>query len=168
MIRWVFLNTGFCLRCFGKRTVSHDHPLFWGCETKPCPVCSVPAPEAKKRCAHAEYWEEAFTIAMDEVGLWSLVERMTPAQRYEIGESLQTSGECKDMSFYTPPPSDRYNAIEREWKEKYQRLEREMEAERRGAETAIRRAYRLYHDTQVSIDKDGSVYRHGGRTERIA
>lgn len=51
---------------------------------------------------HAEYWQEAFELALDAEGLWHLVEQMTPEQRANIGGALCTSAECQSMAFYTP------------------------------------------------------------------
>lgn len=117
---------------------------------------------------HTEYWREAFMVSMEEAGCWELFKQMTPEQVLDVAGGLEGCHDNYGMAFYSPPSSDRYNEIEREWKAKYERLEREMEAERGGAEKAIRRAYRLFSDTPVTIDKDGSVFRHGGRTTQIA
>lgn len=114
-----------------------------------------------------EYWQEAFEIALDEMGLFSLVESMTEDQRKEMGEALAGSHENYGMAFYSPPPSDRYNQIERDWKAKYDRLQKEFDAYRGDAETAVKKALRQYSDAQVSIGKHGEVLRHGGRTEVI-
>lgn len=39
-----------------------------------------------------EYWQEAFEIALDEMGLFSVVEAMTKEQRAEIGKALEGFG----------------------------------------------------------------------------
>ena len=115
----------------------------------------------------AAYWQEAFEVALDEMGLFHLVEKMTPDQRAEIGDALNGSHECYGMAHYSPPPSDRINEIEREYKAKLKAAEADAERYREGAEKAIKKALRQYSDTQVSITPDGEVYRHGGRTEQI-
>jgi hypothetical protein len=71
------------------------------------------------------------------------------------------------MAFYSPPASDRLDAIESEWRAKYNRLAAEFEKYQNNAETAVKRALRQYSDTQVSIGEYGEVFRHGGRTEQI-
>lgn len=115
-----------------------------------------------------EYWQEAFEIALDEMGLFSVVEAMTKEQRAEIGKALQVSHEHYGMAHYSPPASDRMNSIEREWKAKYVRLGVEFEAYRNASEKAVKRILRVHRDDPVSIDNHGDVYRHGGRTEQIA
>lgn len=115
-----------------------------------------------------DYWQETFEISMEEAGCGELLAQITSEQRREIAAGIEGSHDNYGMAFYSPPSSDRYNEIEREWKAKYQRLEREMEQEREGAEKAIRRAYRLYPDRSVTITKDGEVFAHGGRTTQIA
>lgn len=114
-----------------------------------------------------EYWQEALEIALDEMGLFHIVEALTTEQRKEIGEALSGSHENYGMAFYSPPASDRYNEINREWKAKYDALKAEFESYRGDAETAVKKALRQYSDTQVSIGKHGEVLRHGGRTEVI-
>ncbi|MHC1549429.1 hypothetical protein [Phyllobacterium sp. K27] len=114
-----------------------------------------------------DYWKEAFEVALDEMGLFHIVEAMTSEQRAELGDALATSHECYGMAFYSPPPSDRLNEIEREWKAKFDRLQKEFEAYQGDAETAVKKALRQYSDAQVSIGKHGEVLRHGGRTEII-
>jgi hypothetical protein len=54
------------------------------------------------RDPHAEYWQEAFECALDGEGLFSLVEQMTPDQRYAIGQSLRISSECQGLAFHIP------------------------------------------------------------------
>lgn len=115
----------------------------------------------------AEYWQEAVEIALDEMGLYHIVETMTAEQRAEIGQALAVSHECYGMAFYSPPPSDRLNQIDRENKAKLDALQDEFDRYRANAETAVRKALRQYSDTSVSIGEYGEVFRHGGRTEQI-
>jgi hypothetical protein len=114
-----------------------------------------------------DYWQEAFEIALDEMGLFHIIESMTPEQRKEIGQALAVSHECYGMAFYSPPASDRLNEIEREHKAKFDALQREFDAYRNNAETAVKKALGQYSDAQVSIGEYGEVLRHGGRTEVI-
>ena len=71
------------------------------------------------------------------------------------------------MAFYSPPASDRYAQIEREWKARLDAKQAELDAYRDNAETAIKKALRQRSDAQVTIGKYGEVLRHGGRTEVI-
>lgn len=112
--------------------------------------------------AQTEYWKECVSIAADECGV-----TLTPEQLSYIASSVESGHEHYGMSFYSPPSSDRYDQIEREWKQKYQALQNELDQYRTNAETAVRKALNQFHDTSVSIGKHGEVYRHGGRTERI-
>lgn len=115
----------------------------------------------------AEYYEEAFMIAMEEAGCWHLVERMTKEQRAEVGAGIAGSVEHEGLAFYTPPASDRYRQIEREWQAKYNRLANEYERYQDSAEKHVKRILRVWPDVSISIDSDG-IYRHDGRTEQIA
>lgn len=116
----------------------------------------------------ASYWDEAVAIAFEEADAWSAYAGLTKEQQTEIAESLQGSHENYGMAHYSPPSSDRLNVIEAEWKAKYAALEREFEAYRGGAEKAVGRALRQHSDANISITKDGDVFRHGGRTEQLA
>ena len=71
------------------------------------------------------------------------------------------------MAFYSPPASDRLSDIEREWKAKNAALQREFDAYRGNAETAVRKALKQYDDANVSIGEHGEVFKHGGRTVQI-
>lgn len=117
--------------------------------------------------AHIDYWSEAASCAFDEAGAFPAWDGLTSDQKTQIAEGLAGAHECHGMSFYQPPPSDRLADIERDLKAKYAALEREFEAYRGNAETAVKQALRQYSDAQVSIGRDGEVLRHGGRTERI-
>lgn len=115
----------------------------------------------------AAYWQQAFEVALDEMGLDHLLAAMTAEQRAEMGEALNGSHECYSMAYYSPPASDRISEIERELKAKLKAAEADAERYRDGAEKAIKRALRQYSDAQVTITPDGEVFRHGGRTEQI-
>lgn len=115
----------------------------------------------------ADYYQEAFEEALHAEGLSELLNLMTTVQRANIGSALAISVECASMAFYTPPASDRYAEIERDWKAKLARLQTEFDRYRDGSESAMRRALRTHYDTNLSITEEGEVYRHDGRTERI-
>lgn len=109
-----------------------------------------------------EYWIECVSLGADECGA-----TLTKEQIECIAGSVQGGHENYGMAFYAPPASDRYNQIEREWKAKYDALERAFEAYRDNAEKAVKKALRQYSDTQVIIGEHGEVFRHDGRTEQI-
>lgn len=109
-----------------------------------------------------DFWVECASEALDMAGVTA-----TDEQIKEIAATVQGAHENYGMAFYSPPSSDRLSSIDREWKEKYSALEREFERYRGGAEKAVRVALRQRHDDSVSITADGSVFRHGGRTEQI-
>lgn len=116
----------------------------------------------------ADYYQESFEIAMDEVGCWHLVEQMTAEQRSEIGKSLAVSVENESLAIHRPSSGDRIAQIEREWQQRLEDERDRTEAARKGAETALRRVLRVHRDDPISFTDAGEVYRHGGRTERIA
>lgn len=116
------------------------------------------------RDAYKDYWSEAVGQALCEMGKYDL---FTSAEIDELGEALAISAEHQSMAFYSPPPSDRLNEIDRDWKVKYDALKAEYESYQGNAETAVRKALGQYSDTQVSIGEYGEVFRHGGRTEQI-
>lgn len=115
-----------------------------------------------------EYWQEAAETSLDEMDLFHLVQAMTAEQRAKLGEDLARSHENYGMAFYSPPPSDRISAVEREYKARIAAIEAEAEHYRRMAERAMARVLRQPRDAMISITKDGEVLRHDGRTERIA
>jgi hypothetical protein len=111
-----------------------------------------------------DFWEEVIGEAAD-IGGFSL----TPEQIKALAEGAMGAHENYGMAFYSPPASDGYARIEREWEAKYKRLEAEFERYRNGAETAIKRALpgRTYHDSLVSIEENGDVRLIDGRMDRI-
>lgn len=114
------------------------------------------------------YWQESVEIAFDEIGKWDLIESLTDDERKQIGEALAGSYENYGLAHYTPPASDRFAAMEREWQQRVEDERDRTEAARRGAEKAVRRALRLMPSTNISVTDDGEVYRYDGRVERIA
>ena len=109
-----------------------------------------------------DFWRECVEIAADECEL-----TLTPVQLDYLADSLEGAHENYGMAFYSPPSSDRYSQIEREWKAKYEALQREFDSYCDNAETAIKKALRQHSDANVTIGKHGEVLRHGGRTEQI-
>lgn len=109
-----------------------------------------------------EFWIEVAAEAIEAAGVVA-----TEDQIKEIAATVQCAHENYGMAFYSPPSSDRVSSIEREWKAKLDALQREFDSYRGGAEKAVRVALRQRHDEAVSIHSDGSVFRHGGRTEQI-
>lgn len=110
-----------------------------------------------------EYWEECVSLgaeACDDL-------KLSPNEVTSIAESVKGGHENYGMAFYSPPSSDRINSVEREWKEKYDALQREFDAYRGNAEKAVKQALHQRSDSDVSIGSGGEVLRHGGRTERI-
>lgn len=114
------------------------------------------------------YWQEAFEIALDEMGLFSLVEKMTAEQRAGIGEALQVSHENYELAHYSPPASDRIAVVELEWRQRLEDERDRTEAARKGAEIAMRKVLRVHRDVPITVTDAGEVYRHDGRTERLA
>lgn len=114
-----------------------------------------------------DYWREAISCALDEADAFDLWSALTDDQKSQIARALEISHECHGMAFYQPPASDRISSIEGEWKAKLDKLQREFDAYRGNAETAVKVALRVHSDTAVSIGEYGEVLRHGGRTERI-
>ena len=109
-----------------------------------------------------DYYAECLSSAAEECEL-----TMTPEQHKHLAKAVESAAENIGMAFYSPPASDRYSDIERDWKAKYQRLEREFEEYRGDAETAVKQALRQHHDARVSIGKHGEVRKHDGRSDRI-
>ena len=109
-----------------------------------------------------EYWREVISIAADECEL--LIE---PGQLEYLADAASSGHEHYSMAFYSPPPSERMDAIEGEWKRKLAAMQAEFDAYRDNAETAVKRALKTHHDAHVTIEKYGDVLMHGGRTEQI-
>lgn len=109
-----------------------------------------------------DFWKECIGIAADECDL-----ELTDEQLTCLAESAKGGHENYGMAFYSPPDSDRYNDIEREWEKKYKDLERTLSNYQRNAETAVKQALRVHSDANVSIGEYGEVLHHAGRTTRI-
>ena len=109
-----------------------------------------------------DYWKECISIAANECDL-----KLTPEQLTYIADSVSGGHECYGMAFYSPPPSDRINDIEREQGRKFKALQADFDKYRDNAETAVKRALRQHRDAQVTIGEYGKVIRNDGRTEQI-
>lgn len=101
-----------------------------------------------------EYWEECISIGAEECGL-----EITREQLSELAASVEGGHENYGMAFYSPPPSDRYNEIEREWKAKYEALQKEFDMYMGNAESAVKRVGRMHRDANVSIEAYGEIRR---------
>lgn len=109
-----------------------------------------------------DYWKECISIAAEECDL-----SLTAEQLDVLADGASSGHEHYGMAFYSPPPSERLNEIEGEWKRKLDALQAEFDAYRDDAETAVKRALRQHSDSSVSIGKYGEVLRHDGRTTQI-
>lgn len=109
-----------------------------------------------------DYWIECVSCACEDSGISLTVEQIE-----NIADSVSGGHENYGMAFYSPPPSDRVADIERGWQKKLDDLQTEFDGYVRGSERAVKRALHMNSDAQVSIDKGGNVFRHGGRTEQI-
>ena len=109
-----------------------------------------------------KYWQECIEDAALDAGF-----TLTRSQIMVLGEAAQSGHENIGMAFYSPPPSDRIAACDREWKEKIDRLQREHDAYVKNAETAVKVALRQQRDAHVSIGENGEVTRYDGRSEVI-
>jgi len=109
-----------------------------------------------------EYWKECISLAADDCGL-----EMTAEQLEALAESVEGGHENYGMAFYSPPPHERMDDIEKEWKDKLKAKERELERYQANAETAVKRALRQHSDANVSIGEYGEVTRWDGRATQI-
>ncbi len=110
----------------------------------------------------SDYYAECVNDAADDIGL-----KLTADQAKELGEAIEIAVDNVGMAFYSPPSSDRYTQIEREWEAKYKALQKEFEDYRGNAETAVKLALRQRSDVHVSIGENGEVRRYDGRSDRI-
>lgn len=112
---------------------------------------------------HDQYWRECISEAADSCGA-----TLTPDQIISLASDIRSSHENYGMAFYSPPSSDRVSSIEREYKAKLAALRKEFDQYQTVAERVVGRALHQWHDARLSIDKDGKVWRYGGRIEQIA
>lgn len=109
-----------------------------------------------------DYWKECISIAAEDCGL-----AMSQEQLNYLAGAVERGHDTYSMAFYSPPPSDRVNEIEREWKAKLKAQQEEHDKYVHNAETAVKQALRVHRDDRVTIGSYGEVLRHAGRTERI-
>ena len=109
-----------------------------------------------------EYWRECISQASDDCDL-----KLTDEQLTYLAEAASGGHECYGMAFYSPPASDRYAEIEREWERKFKALQAEFDRYQGNAETAVKQALRQHRDASVSIGEYGEVLHHAGRTTKI-
>lgn len=109
-----------------------------------------------------KYYAEGLADAFDEQGIVA-----TPEQIQAVADSVAGYAEHESQAFYQPSSNDRLADIERGWQAKYDALKKDFEKYQGNAETAVKKALRVYSDTSVSIGEYGEVLAHGGRTERI-
>lgn len=109
-----------------------------------------------------DYWRECIESSADECEA-----KLSTEQIDHIAGGIEGAHENYGMAFYSPPSSDRYNEIERQWSGRLAILQAEFDAYRGGAEAAVKRALRQNSDASVSITAQGEVFRHDGRTDQI-
>ena len=109
-----------------------------------------------------KYWRECIATGSEENGI-----TLSSEQIDALAECVQGCHENYSLAFYQPPSSDRLAVIEQDWKTELEAKQREFDAYRNNAETAIKRALKQRPDAPISIERDGEVFRHGGRTEQI-
>jgi hypothetical protein len=112
--------------------------------------------------AQKDYWQECIAIGAEECDL-----TLTTEQLEYLAGSAESGHEHYGMAFYSPPASDRFAQIEREWEAKYKALVKEFDKYRENAETAVKVALRQHRDSHVSIGENGEVRRYDGRSDRI-
>ncbi len=115
-----------------------------------------------------DYWLEALEMAFDSEGLYDvLISNTSLAQRESLAKGLESYAENQSLAFYSPPSTDRYAQIEREWRARCETLHEQLEAYRSGAERAMSRALRLHGDAGVTITPRGEVFVSDGRTTQV-
>lgn len=112
--------------------------------------------------AYTDYWEDCIAEAADACGL-----HLTKAHLVCLAEAAEGGHENYGMAFYSPPPSERLQEIEREWQARLLAVQAEHARYVLNAETAIKRSLGRRSDDQVSIGEDGEVLLYGGRVSRI-
>lgn len=113
-----------------------------------------------------KYWEEALSDAFDGCNATHIWGMLSEEQKNDIAKSIRISEECKSLAFYTPPPSDRLNEIEREHKRKIKELEDRLEEQREGFTKALGKTLKLEH-TKLYLNKDGGIDYTNGRTYEV-
>lgn len=109
-----------------------------------------------------DYWAECISQAACDCDL-----KLTDDQLCCLAEAASDGHESYGMAFYSPPNSDRYADIEREWEKKYKDLEKVLNKYQRDAETAMKQALNVHRDASITIGEHGEVLHHAGRTTRV-
>ena len=108
------------------------------------------------------YWSDCISEAAADCGL-----AMTEQQRDALSKAVEGAHEQYGMAFYSPPPSDLRNDMERKWTAKFTKQQDEMERLAVNAQNAIKRAMGFNAEEHITIGEDGEVFRINGRTERV-
>lgn len=109
-----------------------------------------------------DYYAEYLSDAFHEHDI-----HVTQEQLKDIASGLVISIDCESQAFYTPPASDYYAQVDREWKQKYDALQKEFDKYVGNAEKAVKKALRQPSDANVGIGEYGEVTRYDGRTTQI-
>lgn len=112
--------------------------------------------------AHQEYWAIYMAEAAAECGL-----ALTQKQLECLAKAAENGYHHYDEAFYSPPPSEYVETIRVEYENKIKALSAEMGLYRDAAESAVKRALKISDSYHVTIEANGDVLRHGGRTDRI-
>lgn len=110
----------------------------------------------------SDYWQECIAVAAEECEL-----TLNKEQLEYIADAVENSHENYGMAFYSPPNSDRLEAIKREEDFRFNQLKQEFETYKSNAEKAMKTALQMHFDDKISISEYGDVFVHNGRTERI-
>lgn len=81
---------------------------------------------------NVEYWQECISNAAEECDL-----TLTKEQSKYLAESVSLGHEHFGMAFYSPPPGERIESIEQEWKERLSALQKDYDRYVSNSETAV-------------------------------
>lgn len=109
-----------------------------------------------------DYWKECLASSFDEHGIPATIEQIDA-----IAQDVEIARDQFGMTFYSPPASDRIEETRREATAKLDALQREFDAYRTNAETAVKKALNQRSDAHVAIEEHGQVFRFDGRCEQI-
>lgn len=110
----------------------------------------------------ADYYAEYLSDCFHDFDI-----KVSAEQLKEIAEGIVIAVDCESQAFHTPPNSDFYAELDREWKRKYDILKEQFDKYTSNAETAIKKALRQPQDACVDIGKYGEVTRYDGRSTQI-
>ena len=102
--------------------------------------------------AQDDYWIECVSQSAEDCGAI-----LTKEQIAAIAADVQSGHENYGLAFYSPPASDRVDAIEEKWSKRCDELRKELAEYQAGALKAVRRAYRMHSDANIAIHKNGDV-----------